>query len=64
MKYRIREVTDAGRKWYYPQYKNFVFWRNFEEWYRGVKWLRRWEPAFDTMEGAEKFLAQKAPGGR
>jgi hypothetical protein len=56
MKYRVKEVYDAGLKWYYPQYKNFFFWRNFEEWYRGVKWMRRWEPFFKTQSEAEHFL--------
>lgn len=32
MKYRIKIVTrGTGEKTYYPQYKKFLFWRNFKE---------------------------------
>ncbi len=60
MKYRVKEVEEAGATWYYPQYRKFVFWRNFQECYRGVKWVRWWSPFFISREGAVTFLSGKA----
>ena len=32
MQYRIKEVEKYGEKYYYPQYKKFLFWRRFVWW--------------------------------
>lgn len=32
MKYRIKEVEEYGKTYYYPQYKSFLFWRSFVWW--------------------------------
>jgi len=59
MQYRVKKTLEAGCEWYYPQYKRFIFWRNFRECYCGVKWVRWWSPFFDTVEDAERFLSVK-----
>lgn len=63
MKYRIKEVVADGGRWYYPQRKSFLFWSNFEDWYRGVKWMRKWVPFFENREGAEKYLDKRRSCG-
>ena len=29
MQYRIKQVVESGKSYYYPQYKKFLFWRRF-----------------------------------
>jgi len=69
MKYRIKEVLHDDwnrfeKKWeiatyYYPQYKKFLFWRNFKEYYLGVKWVRSWAPHYKYREQAENFINER-----
>lgn len=66
MKFRIKEVEHdewcrySGQwkkvTYFYPQYRRFFFWCNFKEWYRGVKWMRRWTPQYRYREEAEQFI--------
>ena len=69
MKFRIKEVMEDRwfhylKQWhripvYYPQYKRFLFWRNFREWCRGPKWRSQITPSFKYKEDAEAFLRTK-----
>jgi hypothetical protein len=67
MKYRIQEVKQEAyfryldKKWqeitvYYPQYKKWLFWKNFEEAGIGPKWIYKYAPYFRYKEEAEKYL--------
>lgn len=66
MEYRIKEVEEHGKKWFYPQWKKRWFWRRFV-WWGGEDGYTPHTVFYDSMAGAlreiedhKEYLKQKA----
>lgn len=69
MQYRIKEVVENGRSYYYPQYKKRWFWRRFV-WWGGEDGTTPNTVFFPTLQGAleeikaDKLIKRDAPEPR
>lgn len=66
MKYRIKEVVENGKTYYYPQKKKRWFWRRFV-WWGGEDGTTPHTVFYDSMAGAlreiedhKEYLKEKA----
>lgn len=66
MQYRIKEVVENGKTYYYPQYKKHWFWRRFV-WWGGedgytpkTVWYKYKEEALEAIEADKEYRKQKA----
>lgn len=66
MEYRIKEVQENGRTYFYPQKKKRWFWRRFV-WWGGedgttphTVWYKYKEEALEHIEDYKKYFEQKA----
>ncbi len=66
MQYRIKEVEENGKTYFYPQYKKFLFWRRFV-WWGGedgttphTVWYKYKEEALEAIEADKEWRKQIA----
>lgn len=66
MQYRVKEVVENGRSYFYPQYKKRWFWRRFV-WWGGedgftpkTVWYKYKEEALEAIEADKESRKQKA----
>ena len=66
MEYRIKEVEENGKAYFYPQYKKRWMWRRFV-WWGGedgytlnTVWYKYKEEALEAIEADKEYRKQKA----
>ena len=66
MQYRIKEVEENGKTYFYPQYKKRWFWRRFV-WWGGedgytphTVWYKYKEEALEAIEADKEWRKEKA----
>lgn len=66
MQYRIKEVEENGKSYFYPQYKKFLFWRRFVWWggedgtFPHTVWYKYKEEALEVIKADKEWRKQKA----